>query len=67
MDTLIKLTQSLTEEFGALAWVVLGVVLPVLIVVGVITLYWVSHGGLRCQRTKLFAKKHECAERPKEG
>lgn len=51
MDTLIKLMQSMTQEFGALAWVVIGVVLPVLIVLGLITLYWVLHGGLRCEHT----------------
>jgi len=51
MDKLINLMQSVNQDYRAFAWLILGVLLPVLIVVGLITLYWVSNGGLRDKTT----------------
>jgi hypothetical protein len=62
MDKLINLMQSVTEDYRGFAWLVLGVLLPVVIVVGLITLYWISHGGLRCECSELISEGKECAE-----
>jgi hypothetical protein len=62
METLIKLIQSLHEEWGAFSWVALGVILPVLIVAGVITLRWVLHGGLGSGRLGSSAEKQAVQE-----
>jgi ABC-type uncharacterized transport system permease subunit len=59
MYKLINLMQSVTEEYRALAWLILGVLLAVLVVIGLVTLYWISHGGLSCQR---ISEKQEAEE-----
>lgn len=56
-ETLIKLIQSLHEEWGAFSWVALGVILAAFIVAGMITLRWVLHGGLGSGRLKPSAEK----------
>jgi hypothetical protein len=49
---LIKITRSVHEELGAVAWVSLSVILLALIVTGVVALRWILHGGLACQSTQ---------------
>jgi hypothetical protein len=62
MDKLINLMQSVTEDYRAFAWLILGVLLPVLVMVGLTTLYWVSNGGLRCECSELISERKSCAE-----
>ncbi len=63
MDKLINLMQSVTEEYRALAWLILGVLLPVIIVMGVVTLNWISRGGLH-RHLRFISEKQEAEELP---
>jgi hypothetical protein len=64
METLIKLLQSLHEEWGAFSWVALGVILPAFIIAGVITLRWVLRGGLGSGSAQFFAEQRTIKQRP---
>jgi len=65
METLIKLLQSLREEWGAFSWVAVGVILAVFIIAGVITLRWVLRGGLGSGSAQFFAKQRAVEQRLK--
>jgi uncharacterized protein (DUF983 family) len=54
METLIQLLRALHEEMGAMAWVALGVLLPVCIVVALIFLRWIRRGGLASGSAQKF-------------
>jgi hypothetical protein len=62
MEKLIQLLRALHEEIGAMAWVALGVLLPVCIVVALTALRWIRRGGLASGGTqKYLAEQREIA------
>jgi hypothetical protein len=62
MEKLIQLLQSVGEEAGALAWVVLGFLLPICIGVGLFALRWIRRGGLPPGKTQeFFVQQREIA------
>ena len=62
MGKLIQLLRALHEEMGATAWVALGVLLPVCIVVALIALRWIRRGGLASgSAQKFLAEQREIA------
>ena len=62
MEKLIQLLRARHEEMGATAWVALGVLLPVCIVVALIALRWIRRGGLAPGSTQKFlAEQREIA------
>jgi len=50
LETLVQLFFGLHEEFAALAWIAIGILLPVSILMGLFVLRWVLRGGLRSER-----------------
>lgn len=46
MEKLIQLLQSLHGEWSALAWVLLGLLLPFFILLGLTALFWIRRGGM---------------------
>jgi hypothetical protein len=65
VKTLIKLVQSVHEEWGEFSWVALGVILSASIVAGVITLRWVLRGGLGPGRAQFFTEQQAVQRRLK--
>jgi len=62
MEKQIQLLQSEGQELGVLAWMALGFLLPVCIVVGLATLRWIRRGGLAARSTQeFFAEQREIA------
>ena len=62
MEKEIQLLQSVGQEMGALAWVVLGFLLPCCIVVCLVALRWITRGGLAARSTQEFlAEQREIA------
>ena len=62
MEKLIQLLRALHGEMGAMAWLALGVLLPVSIVVALIALRWVRRGGLESgSAQKFLAEQREIA------
>ena len=54
MEKLIQLLQALHEELGATAWLALGVLLPICIVVVLIALRWIRRGALASGSAQKF-------------
>ena len=62
MEKLIQLLQSEGQELGALAWIALGFLLPICIVVSLVALRWIRRGGLAARSTQeFFAEQREIA------
>ena len=62
MERVIQLLQSVGQEMGALAWVVLGFLLPCSILVCLVALRWIGRGGLAARSTQeFFAERREIA------
>ena len=62
MEKLIQLLRAIHQEMGAMAWVALGVLLPVCIVVALIALRWVRRRGLASgSAQKFLAEQREIA------
>ena len=68
MEKEIQLLQSMGQEMGALAWVVLGFLLPCCIVVCLVALRWIGRGGLEARSTQeFFAEQREIARWLRDG
>ena len=62
MEKLIQLLRAIHEEMGVMAWVALGVLLPVCILVALIVLRWIRLGGLASGSSQKFlAEQREIA------
>jgi hypothetical protein len=59
METLIKVVQSMSEEAAGLAWVVLGILLPALLVLALLAWRWILRGGLGSGSEEFLARQHE--------
>jgi hypothetical protein len=63
MEKTIQLIQAVHAEASAVAWLVMGVLLIVGIVLGFVVLFWIRGGGLRAQSTQELLS-HETAACP---
>jgi hypothetical protein len=62
MEKLIQLLRVIHDEMGAMAWVALGVLLPLCIVLALVALRWVRRGGLASGSAQRFwAEQRETA------
>ena len=62
MEKLIQLLRALHEEMSAMAWVALGVLLPVCLVVALVALRWIRRRGLTSgSAQKFLAEQREIA------
>jgi uncharacterized protein (DUF983 family) len=62
MEKLIQLLRAIHDEMGTMAWVALGVLLPVCIVVALVALRWIRRGGLASESSQRFlAEQRETA------
>ena len=67
MEKLIQLLQAVHVETSALAWLALGFLLPICIIMGLIALFWIRRGGLTARSTQeFFAEEREIARWLKE-
>jgi hypothetical protein len=68
MEKVIQLLHEMHVEASALAWLVLGILLPVCIIVGVVALFSIFSGGLRARSAQeLLAEKQEITRWLKDG
>ena len=60
MEKLIQLLRGLHGDMTAMAWIAVGFMLPVCIVMGLIALRWIRRGGLASVCTQeFFAEQRE--------
>jgi hypothetical protein len=64
MEKLIQSMRAIHEEMGAMAWVALGVLLLVCIVVALLVLRWVRRGGLVSGNSHRFLAQQREIGRP---
>jgi hypothetical protein len=60
MEKIIQLLHQTQVEASAFAWLALGILLPVCIIMGMMTLFWIFTGGLRARSMQeLLAEQRE--------
>ena len=63
MEKLTQLIHAVYEQMGALAWVALGVLLPFSIILAIVVLRWIRHGGLAAGTSHSFFAQQEAIAR----
>lgn len=67
MEKTIQILHEMHVEASAFAWLALGILLPVCIIMGMVTLFWIFRGGLRARSTQeLLAEQREISRWLKE-
>ena len=62
MEKLIQLIHGVQQDMQAWAWVALGLLLAVCIVLALVALRWIHHGGLAAKTShSFFAEQREIA------
>jgi hypothetical protein len=62
MEKLIQLIQALHSEMSALAWLALGFLLPVCIIMCFVAVFWIRRGGMAARSTsEFFVEEREIA------
>lgn len=68
MEKVIQLLHQTQVEASAFAWIALGILLPVCIITGMVTLFWIFTGGLRARSAQeLLAEQREISRWLKDG
>ncbi len=63
MERIIQLIQAVHSDASALAWLALGILLPLCILMGTVALLWIRRGGICARSTQEFLAEQKAVAR----